>query len=190
MANTERLQGTLEFLKNHPDQHVQAAWLEGRAGECGTVGCYAGWATALYGPEEGWSQGEKDDLWFHDDGRPGAHVSILAEELLDLTEDEGAVLFAGGNDRNDLETMISDLVAGQLHSLDYYRDLVDGEVHRYLVPYVRRPKPPPEPPTLDDVEEYFKNYLNSEDALNWRKVNWEGFKKDFDELVKKHREDT
>ena len=116
--NTERLQGTLDFITNNPGRHSQGIWFRGQATECGSTGCFAGWSVALYGPAEGWVQDSPESprdfgpsYWRHEKAMERAmHVGEVAIDLLGLTQDQADVLFNGENTPGMIADMVDDLV--------------------------------------------------------------------------------
>lgn len=128
MANNDRLQGTLDFILTHPNQHEQGIWLdcshfnppEGtfEERECGTVGCFAGWAAMLYGPEDGWRQQfATETRWIKNPAEgecildtPQYHVADVARAVLGLNGDEQDMLFDGDNTIEMLTDMVTDLI--------------------------------------------------------------------------------
>lgn len=132
MPNAERLQGTLDFIKTHPDKHNQCTWVsfEGRPpGQadlsdpdldpvhgCGTVACFAGWASFLYGPEEGWKPVRLGGEFFEKPGVPvpggSIHARQLASELLEIDEDTTDYLFCASRTLDELETAVGEIIDG------------------------------------------------------------------------------
>jgi hypothetical protein len=100
--NTELLQETMQYIKDHPQQHDQSVWMN----ECGTAGCFLGWAAILSGKPLDWI---KYNIGY-----------AAGAKLLGLTRVEANILFASGNTRPMLELMVKDLVNG-----DELRDTQD-----------------------------------------------------------------
>jgi hypothetical protein len=95
--NVELLQQTMQYIKDHPEQHDQSEyWDYG----CQTPSCFAGWALHFNGVT--WKEYVKRNKSTH----------IWASEVLGLTDDEAYVLFHDGNTRRMLELMTKDLVNG------------------------------------------------------------------------------
>lgn len=120
MRNTALLEATMAQIREHPELHNQEHFFTET--DCGTAGCFAGWALMLSGytkatptPLAGVISPNGDWL--------GAWQS--AEDLLGLTPAEAGALFSPANSRKALELMVEDLVNGsELMSGDYYRALV------------------------------------------------------------------
>lgn len=102
--NIELLETTLQFVKDHPEQHVQGSW--GHITECGTVACYAGWAVMLSGMPFEFVDHEDCEVPLLTAGRS---IRATARKLLGLTELEGFALFCSGNTLEELELMVKQL---------------------------------------------------------------------------------
>lgn len=94
--NTELLQKTMQFIKDHPEQHDQTDYWT----ECGTPSCFAGWALHLSGHT---CQQVRSGLLSSGD---------YAALVLGLTTSERIELFCPGNTIFMLELMVKDLVNG------------------------------------------------------------------------------
>jgi hypothetical protein len=115
MANIPKCEAVLDHITMNPESHDQTKWAVRT--ECGTAGCFAGWAVMLDG---GW---ELD--WF-DGNFVGQHTSFAkrtghwagdliheaAREILELTPQEANVLFYAGNTIDDLGRMVKNLANG------------------------------------------------------------------------------
>lgn len=111
MANIKMLEEVMDYIKTHPEQLRQDVWATQKA-DCGTACCFAGWTAVLNGYQLDWL--EDDDMTSIVRDKDGIHhvISDLAEELLDLTQFEGDVLFAGSNTIDELEQMVKNLANG------------------------------------------------------------------------------
>lgn len=108
MANAERLQQTLEFIKNHPEKWNQNRW----------VACFAGWTLRLDNPSitvDACVLGTRCCEVLYEDERQLANYEIeeRATELLDLSLDEAEALFQAGNTFEDLERIAGELAEHQ-----------------------------------------------------------------------------
>jgi len=91
--NVEMLRATADAIQTHPSRYEQGTWQ--RVEECGTVGCVAGHAAW----QAGWTQSsDLDSFMVRRDGNKGRSrdVSVVAREVLGLTQTEAQALFAGG----------------------------------------------------------------------------------------------
>lgn len=108
--NIEALEGTMQYILDHPEEHNQSMWT------CGTAMCFAGHATHLYGPEMGWECGRillrvnGCEEWSKGDSV--ADTPRLARQVLGLTQAESDMLFEANNTRAQLQLMVKDLVNG------------------------------------------------------------------------------
>lgn len=143
MANAERLQGTLDYIKAHPEKHHQCTWISFEGGPpgqadlsdpdldpvhgCGTVACYAGWASLLYGPEERWRPVRLGSEFFDHPARGQIHTRHLAPVLLDLDADEADYLFSATRTLDELETAIGEIIDGTFVARDEDYDYGEGD---------------------------------------------------------------
>lgn len=106
--NIELLQQTMQHIKDHPEEHNQATWIN--ISKCGTAACFAGRAALLSGRRT-W-----EALRIGYDG--GA-------QLLGLSLEEAATLFAATNTVPMLELMVNDLVNDDelREVIDYHREI-------------------------------------------------------------------
>ena len=105
MPNIKLLNDTLALINLFPERHEQGEW------RCNTGQCFAGWAALANGAK--WVH--EDDLWdpyVKDDTHEREHVAEYAQEVLNLTDDESDLLFAGGNTVKDLTKMVANLTNG------------------------------------------------------------------------------
>lgn len=104
MPNVELLERTIQFIKDNPDKHDQTNW-------CGTSQCFAGWAATL----SGWRAGSNsifNSIMIRDDGqRSTASEAAMAE--LGITLEDATTLFEAGNEVEDLELMVKDIINGE-----------------------------------------------------------------------------
>lgn len=111
--NTELLQQTMQYIKDHPERHNQGQWV------CGTSACFAGWTLLLSGMMEE----EVEELRGRGLGL-GVHprtgeidwryngVAQKARQRLGLTMSESEKVFSEGNSSAMLELMVKDLCNG------------------------------------------------------------------------------
>lgn len=85
--NNELLERTMQWIKDHPEQHDQNTWVN----DCGTAACFAGWACLLNATDRNAvvrehlaAQSARPWSGFDVLDRPG-HVAQRATELLGLT---------------------------------------------------------------------------------------------------------
>ena len=102
--NFELMDRTLDYIVEHPEEHVQREWV------CGTGQCFAGSALALQGYR------------LHRDGTDWAsrllkegHIADLARAELGIDDASAGLLFSGGNTIEDLKQLVDILrVHGRL----------------------------------------------------------------------------
>lgn len=124
--NVELLQQTMQYIKDHPEQHMQDIWVTDFA-LCGTAACFAGWASLLDGMSAikllRLSEGIEAVRIPGEGGRWRSAVSIHASSILGLTREEADILFGGTNTTPTLELMVKDLVNGdELRDQEYYEE--------------------------------------------------------------------
>jgi len=103
--NAELAYKVLDHIDAHPKQWDQSFWLDRT--DCGTVGCFAGWATALSGLEakfNEWGYGRYVEV----DGQP-TMFREAAKELLGIGEEEGNALFSADNTREALGELVAEI---------------------------------------------------------------------------------
>lgn len=131
--NAELAYATLDQIDEHPELHDQSWWFT--VTECGTTGCFAGWACLL--------SGDKPDAL----DRPmhlldiGADVSFVvrpdgvtqsvsehAQELLGLDWETARRLFASGNTRERLGDLVAKIFGPRPEvSASLIVDFADGD---------------------------------------------------------------
>lgn len=94
MPNVELLQRTMQYIKDHPDQHRQGMFID----YCGTSACFAGWAGLFSGMTA-------DEI-------RKAQMYQKGAELLGIGAFDATTLFDADNTRPMLELMVKDLVNG------------------------------------------------------------------------------
>lgn len=113
--NAELAYRVLDRIDAHPKQWDQGTWLYEK-GNCGTVACFAGWASTLagYEPELGhW-------MTFHNETTRSAlamtspsgdrmDVREAARIELGISGEQADYLFAGGNTREDLGEYVAEI---------------------------------------------------------------------------------
>jgi hypothetical protein len=108
IPNAELAYKVLDQIDAHPEQWDQGVYL--RAGYCGTVGCFAGWACLLSG-EKPKASVDFDTIHLAD----GTRVPDRAEELLrtsrylDAGTDDERDLFSEYNTREDLGRLVAEI---------------------------------------------------------------------------------
>jgi hypothetical protein len=105
--NTSLVSQVLEQIDTHPETWNQAYWRTpiGYGPTCGTAHCFAGWVATL----TGW-------VWLNDvlvekDDQILA-VAFAAAHELGITDAQALRLFAGGNDRDDLDDVLDQIKNG------------------------------------------------------------------------------
>jgi hypothetical protein len=110
--NAELLEQVMQFIVDNPERHRQTTWF--RHDRCGTAACFAGWACMLSGKTEEW-------MAEHFEWGPVNGISLLAGDLLGLTDSEQSYLFYQENTVPMLQLMVKDLVNGdELRSRQEY----------------------------------------------------------------------
>lgn len=122
MANIQKLEAVLEYIRTHPKEHDQGIWAHRTS--CGTAMCMAGTAVALEGHKIIWPEidlvyyqadkclvpdGHKAREW----GENFGYIWNVAEADLELTSYEADILFEGDNSLQDLEAMVENLANGR-----------------------------------------------------------------------------
>lgn len=145
MRDTEKIQAVMDFIKDHPEKHEQTIYFE--PSECGSVGCFLGWAAELYGEQCGYFRLRSPNfrnLWVGPDGLDGEvtleppftnlddgsllHVSTVGSRILGLAKEEEFIIEAGGNTLAVLDYMVKDLCNGaMLQEIKYYKELAGEE---------------------------------------------------------------
>jgi hypothetical protein len=125
--NVELLERTMQFIKDHPEQHSQGWWFKKR--DCGTAACFAGWAVTLKGYLPVFHVGDcRAETVVLPGYRREFDTPELAQELLGLTLRERETLFEASNTSEMLELMVKDLVNGdELKETFDYRKLAHQE---------------------------------------------------------------
>ena len=106
MRNTELLQETMQYIKDHPWAHDQRVVVnpglfpDAGLGECGSTACYFGLAAML----SGWTARQVDAC--------DTPITSIGIDLLGLTRKESSILFCSVNTIDDLELMVKELVDG------------------------------------------------------------------------------
>lgn len=115
MRNVPLLEATMQQIADHPELHNQRWFIT--QNECGTAGCYAGWAVMLSGFNKFSLNGAEVVI-----GGEHHNISAVAMDLLGLNIWEALTLFDARNTRAMLELMVKDLVNGDsLDGTDSYR---------------------------------------------------------------------
>lgn len=127
MANIQKLEAVLDFIRAHPEQHDQAMW--GRRTSCGTTMCFAGTATHLAGHQLLW---DTENLGLGDDtatcavpldhplsGQYGKYagtalISAVAAYELELDSETGYDLFHTRHTLESLEELVKDIANNTL----------------------------------------------------------------------------
>lgn len=122
-VNVELLEQVMQHITDHPEQHNQNFWVD----ECGTAGCFAGWAALL----SGWRVGPAWNFngpMISPDTLVEKDVCGVARDLLNLDAYDAQTLFCATNTRPMLALMVKDLANGEtLRDSDEYRDEAEGD---------------------------------------------------------------
>lgn len=125
MANIEKLEAVLDYIRTHPEEHDQGTWAAKT--DCGTAMCFAGTAVMLAGYEFVWDcgidgtfsahlcrvpPGHPDELcrWGQDEL---AEIPKVAQRELGLTNDQKNWLFFHSDTLDDLEAAVKDITNEQ-----------------------------------------------------------------------------
>lgn len=124
MANRELLLRTLEYIREHPEQHDQSNYMS----DCGTTFCFAGWATILHtgkrpsldlvtpGATLWWVDEDTGEQIGYEGRVDGVPVYEFAKKILGLSELHADLLF--------LQALTMEMVAG---TVDYILEKDDAE---------------------------------------------------------------
>lgn len=119
LANIELAEKTLEHLRHYPALHDQGNWLHidqstgiigfHAAFECGTAGCFAGWAALLNGAELsiGYDESGYNRAVRLPDGELVEDYAARALGLGEYLEDDGEHMFDTHNTLEDLAEWVS-----------------------------------------------------------------------------------
>lgn len=102
----------LDHIDAHPEQWSQREWIyRPDAADCGTAGCFAGWACMLSGDQPMWNQGKQTERFAMEIAVDGVCKPIRdrAVELLGIDEDEDDLLFDACNTRGDLGRLVAEI---------------------------------------------------------------------------------
>ena len=138
MPDIEKLQRTVQFIKDHPEKHQQEVW------SCDTGACFAGWAVLLHGWQQAvWGPDHLDYAGTAVHGqvvpdgmdptyvvdrakRTSQWVRDVAVKELDLKYEEAQLMFHGSNTIDVLELMVKDISNGE-NLTDLWSTESDGE---------------------------------------------------------------
>ena len=124
MPNIDLLQRTLAHIKAHPEQWDQGNYAsQTDANGCSTAYCFAGWAVTLAHPgavplfrpaPEHWATDRTATTVLLDLSAGAEPVSIpdVAQEHLELDNEDAETLFLSDNTLDDLSKMVANLVQG------------------------------------------------------------------------------
>jgi hypothetical protein len=113
--NAELAYRVLDHIDAYPKQWHQGIWI-GPA-NCGTVGCFAGWACLLSGDQPALDpddEGEAEEVWV-EGGATLRYIPDRAAALLGIRPDAGPTsgagyrLFGGKNTREDLGRLVAEI---------------------------------------------------------------------------------
>jgi hypothetical protein len=119
MANIEKLRAVLAKIEADPTLWDQAFWI--KRTDCGTAGCFAGWACMLDGAKpiglRHWDEGVEQAAEVITSAGVVQDVDSAAAEILDLTEPEADILFYGDNTLDDLRAYVDAIAVGNLQEV-------------------------------------------------------------------------
>jgi len=104
--NAQLAYRVLDQIDAHPELWDQGVWIIRKNGDCGTAGCFAGWACLLSGASPYFDGDRPVTAYVMQDGVM-ARVEHLAEDLLGI--DDGGELFDTANTREDLGRLVAEI---------------------------------------------------------------------------------
>jgi hypothetical protein len=107
MANVEKLEAVLDYIRTHPEEHDQIQWAE-KGDTCGTTLCFAGTAAVLAGYQMVWQA--DDTAYTCSNGIETEYVSTIAMRELGLTEAQTDSLFIRSVTFDDVERTVKDII--------------------------------------------------------------------------------
>jgi hypothetical protein len=96
--NLDLLDRVMDHIDRHPEEWNQENWF------CGTAACFAGHAVLM----DGWEVVHEDGGMIEKGGEQSP-VELVAQRLLDLTDDQMNRLFIGCNTLDDLHSMVKQI---------------------------------------------------------------------------------
>jgi len=108
--NAELAYLVLDHIDAHPEQWDQGRWISRPDGaDCGTAGCFAGWACMLSGNQPDWTM--SNGKWTNTVTADGywKYVGDRAAELLGISEVDAEMLFDADNQRDDLDRHVAEI---------------------------------------------------------------------------------
>lgn len=111
LPNAALAYAVLDQIDKHLELWDQGQWLRrGEDGDCGTVGCFAGWTCLLSGDKPEW-YGEDDPVtgWVKDSVGLRYLVDDRAEDLLGINMQQADRLFATSNTRDELIEFVAEI---------------------------------------------------------------------------------
>lgn len=102
----------LDQIDAQPETWVQATWI--KKTECGTAGCFAGWAVLLSGLQPAYLDNVSDSTSYAMVGEESVRIERVAEDLLgaryvDEGDEDEQDLFNGDNTREDLGRLVEEI---------------------------------------------------------------------------------
>lgn len=111
MANVEKLEAVLDYIRTHPEEHNQSTWAEKTA--CGTTLCFAGTAAALAGHQFVWDEFSNDAYLCRAQSGKVEYVAAVAVRELDLTDAQADALFIHSSTFDEVERTVKDIINEQ-----------------------------------------------------------------------------
>jgi len=107
MANVEKLEAVLDYIRTHPEEHDQSVWAD--RGSCGTTLCFAGTAVVLSGYEILWDE-TTNDAYLCQRGPETGHIAEVAADELELSDVQANDLFLSADTFDDVERTVKDII--------------------------------------------------------------------------------
>ena len=114
MANVEKLEAVLDYIRQHPEEHDQGTWAETNA--CGTTLCFAGTAVVLAGYRVAWKEWDTEAylcLPPGDEADEFERIDEVAKRILDLDDYQAKRLLLNSETFDDVERVVKDIINEQ-----------------------------------------------------------------------------
>lgn len=110
MANVEKLEAVLDYIRTHPEEYNQTVWAD--RGSCGTTLCFAGTAVVLSGYKILWDE-TTTDAYLCQRGPEDGHIAEVAADELELSDVQASNLFLNAVSFDDVERTVKDIINEQ-----------------------------------------------------------------------------
>jgi hypothetical protein len=113
VANVEKLEAVMDYIRNHPEEHNQSSWAE--RGSCGTTLCFAGTTVALAGYAIMWDALTNDAHLCRapKNAFRNEYISEVAANELELSDAQARSLFLNALTFDDVERTVKDIINEQ-----------------------------------------------------------------------------